>query len=184
MSEEIWYRVVQIVTNQGDALQKYAAQQVWAALLAERMPHRTLVKVAGYVLGEFGHTIADSPGSSAEDQLRTLHEHFMQAEPDTKALLLSHLMATRAFVAQTTRSVQRSTRQLRITAPPLLEEYSTKVKLQAEAKAPLRQARIFFLYPSVIAGASIASYVSVLRVISGKVENIHAGSTEMPWDCC
>ena len=49
-----------------------------------------------------------------------------------------------------------------------MTEYSTKVKMTAETKAPLRQARLFFLYPSTIAGASIASYVSLLRVIGGK----------------
>ena len=32
VSEEIWYRVVQIVTNEGDALQAYAAKAVWDAL--------------------------------------------------------------------------------------------------------------------------------------------------------
>ena len=97
----------------GDTLQAYAAKEVWGALSAERQPHRTLVKIAGYVLGEFGHTIAEQPASSAEDQLRVLHEQFLQvdrssalvpancspvksiycglsqAEPDTKALLLN-----------------------------------------------------------------------------------------------
>ena len=42
------------------------------------MPHRTLLKIAGYILGEFGHTIAEMEGSKAEDQLRVLHEHFLQ----------------------------------------------------------------------------------------------------------
>ena len=45
---------------------------------SERMPHRTLLKIAGYILGEFGHTIAEMEGSKAEDQLRVLHEHFLQ----------------------------------------------------------------------------------------------------------
>jgi hypothetical protein len=49
----------------------------------------------------------------------------------------------------------------------VMREYSTKVKITAEARAPLRQARIFFLYPSTIAGASIAAYVSVTRLIAG-----------------
>jgi len=89
VSEEIWYRVVQIITNEGDALQAYAARRVWAALTAERLPHKTLLKVSGYTLGEFGHTIADAEGSRAEDQLRVLHEHYMQADPDVKALLLN-----------------------------------------------------------------------------------------------
>merc|ERR1719198_2169493 len=46
-------------------------------------------------------------------------------------------------------------------------EYSTLVKITAENRAPLRQARIFFLYPSTIAGASIAAYVAVTRLIAG-----------------
>ena len=48
VSEEIWYRVIQIITNQGDELQKYATETVWRALAAEKLPHRTLVKVAGF----------------------------------------------------------------------------------------------------------------------------------------
>ena len=47
VSEEIWYRVVQIITNHGDELQSYAAQKVWKALSEEKIPHKTLVKVAG-----------------------------------------------------------------------------------------------------------------------------------------
>ena len=46
-----------------------------------------------------------------------------------------------------------------------MAEYSTKVKMTAETRAPLRQARIFFLYPAMVAGASIATYVSILRLI-------------------
>ena len=51
-----------------------------------------------------------------------------------------------------------------------MEEYSTKVKITTETRAPLRQARIFFLYPSTIAGASIAAYVSLVRALAGKGE--------------
>ena len=40
--------------------------------------------------------------------------------------------------------------------------------MTAEVRAPFRQARIFFLYPATIAAASIASYVSVLRLVGQK----------------
>ena len=89
VSEEIWYRGIQIITNEGDALQAYAAKEVWNALKNETFPHKTLVKIAGYILGEFGHTIAETPGSTAAEQLAGLHEHFLQADPPTKALLLN-----------------------------------------------------------------------------------------------
>lgn len=61
-------------------------------------------------------------------------------------------------------------------ASPLCAEYSTKVKITAETRAPLRQARIFFLYPSMIAGASIAAYVSFLRVIGQQDALTDAGN--------
>ena len=46
-------------------------------------------------------------------------------------------------------------------------DYSTMVKITAENRAPLRQARIFFLSPSAIAGASIGAYVSLTRLVAG-----------------
>merc|ERR1740130_1905942 len=87
VSEEIWYRVIQIITNQGDELQKYATETVWRALVAEKFPHRTLVKVAGYVLGEFGHMIADLPESNAHKQVEVLTALYANAE--VRALLLN-----------------------------------------------------------------------------------------------
>ena len=39
--------------------------------------------------------------------------------------------------------------------------------MTAETRAPLRQARLFFLYPATLAGATIAAYVSSTRAIAG-----------------
>ena len=61
-------------------------------------------------------------------------------------------------------------------AVPIMCEYSTKVKMTAETRAPLRQARIFFLYPATVAGASIAAYVSSLRMLSGQGELSDSGN--------
>merc|ERR1719253_2430076 len=80
VSDEIWYRVVQIITNQGDELQRYAAQTVYTAITNETHPHRTLVKVCGYVLGEFGHTIAEVPGAAAAEQLALLQKHYANSD--------------------------------------------------------------------------------------------------------
>jgi AP-2 complex subunit alpha len=46
VAEPVWYRVVQIVTNEGEGLQRYATGVVWRSLLEEGLPHRTLVKVS------------------------------------------------------------------------------------------------------------------------------------------
>eukprot|EP01118_Nematostelium_gracile_P009612 TRINITY_DN3251_c0_g5_i1.p1 TRINITY_DN3251_c0_g5~~TRINITY_DN3251_c0_g5_i1.p1 ORF type:complete len:1030 (+),score=309.97 TRINITY_DN3251_c0_g5_i1:73-3090(+) len=87
VSDEIWFRVVQIVTNHQD-IQQYAANTV---LKAVRMPncHETAVKVGGYILGEFGHLIADNPDSGPMAQFNALHQKFGAVSQPTRALLLS-----------------------------------------------------------------------------------------------
>uniref|UniRef100_A0A8C6PT52 AP-2 complex subunit alpha n=1 Tax=Nothobranchius furzeri TaxID=105023 RepID=A0A8C6PT52_NOTFU len=56
VSEEVWYRVIQIVINRDD-VQGYAAKTVFEALQAPAC-HENMVKVGGYILGEFGNLIA------------------------------------------------------------------------------------------------------------------------------
>eukprot|EP01133_Synstelium_polycarpum_P016711 gene16711-19865_t len=87
VSDDIWFRVVKIVTNHED-IQTYAASTVFTALL-QRNCHETLIKVGGYILGEFGHLIADHPSSSPLNQFNTLHSKFATSSVVTKALLLS-----------------------------------------------------------------------------------------------
>jgi len=55
VSEDIWYRVVQIVTN-NEELQEYAATTCYDALKQPSI-HENGVKVGGYILGEFGNLI-------------------------------------------------------------------------------------------------------------------------------
>lgn len=89
VSDAIWHRVVQIVTNhpQGD-LQAYTA----ATLLVGASPrrcHETAVRVAAYVLGEFGFLVAERPGMSGEEQFRILHQHWATSDGQTRAILTS-----------------------------------------------------------------------------------------------
>eukprot|EP00732_Lithocolla_globosa_P001355 Lithocolla_globosa_v1_NODE_658_length_3496_cov_53.897995.p1 type:complete len:899 gc:universal NODE_658_length_3496_cov_53.897995:2815-119(-) len=85
--EEVWYRVVHIITNNED-LQHYAAMTCFRALLSPSW-HETAVKVAGYILGEFGDLIANDPGSSPIEMFRVLHSKFGSVSLNTRALLLS-----------------------------------------------------------------------------------------------
>jgi AP-2 complex subunit alpha len=89
VSDAIWHRVVQIVTNhpQGD-LQAYAAATLLVAASPRRC-HETSVRVAAYVLGEFGFLIAERPGMSGEEQFRILHQHWATADQHTRAILVS-----------------------------------------------------------------------------------------------
>ncbi|KAH9937708.1 Adaptor protein complex AP-2 alpha subunit [Fomitopsis serialis] len=87
VGEEVWYRVVQIVTNTED-LQGYAAKVVFEYLRSPSS-HESLVKVGGYILGEYGHLIANETGYSPIEQFQVLHSKSQFCAAPTRALLLS-----------------------------------------------------------------------------------------------
>ena len=87
VSDEVWQRVVQIVTN-NEELQTYAAQHIFDYLKTENA-HDTIVKIGGYILGEYGHLIADHKGCSPIEQLMVLQTKMITAPDPTRALLLS-----------------------------------------------------------------------------------------------
>ncbi|GBG79355.1 hypothetical protein CBR_g29503 [Chara braunii] len=87
VSDDIWYRVVQFVTNNDD-LQPYAAGQA-LMYIAKPAVHETMVKASGYLLGEFGHLLARQPGCSPKEIFGAIHEKFSTVSTTTKALLLS-----------------------------------------------------------------------------------------------
>jgi AP-2 complex subunit alpha len=89
VSDAIWHRVVQLVTNnpQGD-LQAYTAATLLVAASPRRC-HETAVRVAAYILGEFGFLIAERPGMSGEEQFRILHQHWPTADSHTRSILVS-----------------------------------------------------------------------------------------------
>jgi AP-2 complex subunit alpha len=87
VSDEVWQRVVQIVTN-NEELQSYAAQNILEYMKAENC-HDSLVKIGGYILGEFGHLIADTKGCSPIEQFLALQSKMVTATDTTRALLLS-----------------------------------------------------------------------------------------------
>ena len=45
--------------------------------------------------------------------------------------------------------------------------YSSRVKMTVETRTPFRQGRIFFVFPSTIAAASIGLYVAITRLAAG-----------------
>lgn len=87
VSEEVWYRVIQIVINRED-VQGYAAKTVFEALQAQAC-HENMVKVAGYILGEFGNLIAGDPRSAPRVQFNLLHSKYHLCSLSTRALLLT-----------------------------------------------------------------------------------------------
>uniref|UniRef100_A0A6B2EK83 AP-2 complex subunit alpha n=1 Tax=Phlebotomus kandelakii TaxID=1109342 RepID=A0A6B2EK83_9DIPT len=87
VSEEVWYRVIQIVINR-EEVQGYAAKTVFEALQAPAC-HENMVKVGGYILGEFGNLIAGDSRSAPMVQFKLLHSKYHLCSSMTRALLLS-----------------------------------------------------------------------------------------------
>jgi len=104
VGDEVWYRVVQIITNTED-LQAYAARVIFQRLKSPAT-HESLIKVGGryqpslglygvmmlflgYVLGEYGHLVANEEGHSPIEQLQILHTKSQFCTAPTRALLLT-----------------------------------------------------------------------------------------------
>lgn len=87
VSDEVWQRVIQIVTN-NEELQIYAAQNALRHIKSEHC-HETLVKIAAYILGEFGHLVAEQPNCSPIEQFMALQNKFAGCSPSTRAMIMS-----------------------------------------------------------------------------------------------
>lgn len=87
VSDEVWHRVIQIVTN-NEELQIYAAQNTLQYVKAEHC-HETLVKIGAYILGEFGHLIAEEKGCSPIEQFLALQGKLQGSSSSTRAIILS-----------------------------------------------------------------------------------------------
>ncbi|KAF5447590.1 hypothetical protein F2P56_033131 [Juglans regia] len=87
VSDDIWFRVVQFVTNNED-LQPYAAAKA-REYLDKPAIHETMVKVSAYLLGEFGHLLARRPGCSPKELFSIIHEKLPTVPSSTIPILLS-----------------------------------------------------------------------------------------------
>ncbi|CAF0755718.1 unnamed protein product [Didymodactylos carnosus] len=87
---KVWYRVIQVVVNRSD-VQSYGAKIAFEALQALAC-HENMVKVTGYILGEYGNLIALDPRSIPMIQFELLHSKYHLCSPTTRCLLLSTYM--------------------------------------------------------------------------------------------
>ena len=87
VSDEVWQRVIQIVTN-NEELQVYAARNILQYVKQDHC-HETLVKIGAYILGEFGHLIAEEKGCSPIEQFLALQGKLAACSSGTRAMILS-----------------------------------------------------------------------------------------------
>ena len=87
VSEDVWHRVVHIVTN-NTQLHEYAALKLFE-IVQSKFAHETAVVLGAYILGEFGVNICERSGSSGYDQFIALQAHFPAMSIKTKAIILT-----------------------------------------------------------------------------------------------
>jgi len=85
VSEDVWHRVVQLVTN-NPAMQEYAARNV-VEVLRRGATHESLICTSAYILGEFGRLIVNEVSPS--EQFKLLNAVFPAASQPTKGLLMT-----------------------------------------------------------------------------------------------
>eukprot|EP01017_Pseudomicrothorax_dubius_P025065 TRINITY_DN2672_c0_g2_i1.p1 TRINITY_DN2672_c0_g2~~TRINITY_DN2672_c0_g2_i1.p1 ORF type:complete len:717 (+),score=215.11 TRINITY_DN2672_c0_g2_i1:67-2217(+) len=94
ISDDIWYRIVQIITGFGREatanrdIQRHAALKLFTAMNVAHV-HETLLKIGSYVLAEYGQLIADQPGRDAFKQFDVLNRHFSTCSASGKAMILT-----------------------------------------------------------------------------------------------
>ncbi|EAQ86912.1 conserved hypothetical protein [Chaetomium globosum CBS 148.51] len=87
VSDEVWQRVIQIVSN-NEELQVYAAQNILQYCKQDH-GHETLIKIGAYILGEFGHLIAEEKGCSPIEQFLALQNKLPACGSSTRGMILS-----------------------------------------------------------------------------------------------
>ena len=87
VSEEVWFRLIQVVTNKKE-LQGQAVKIVFEALQANTC-HDNMVRIGAYLLGEFGNLIAGDSRSSPIIQLNLLKTFFPLCSIYTQQVILT-----------------------------------------------------------------------------------------------
>lgn len=87
VSEDVWHRIVRIVTNNPD-LHDYAAEKMMG-IVQSKFAHETAVALGGYLLGEFGVNICEKEGMSGYEQFAALQQHFSRVSVKVSSILLT-----------------------------------------------------------------------------------------------
>ncbi|KAJ2788356.1 hypothetical protein GGI18_003001 [Coemansia linderi] len=87
MGDEVWHRIVQVILG-NEELQLYACKIALQTLKAP-VCHESALKVSAYVLGEFGHLIANAPDCAPVDQLKALQSKMAAGSQSARAVALT-----------------------------------------------------------------------------------------------
>ena len=104
VAKEVWFKAIHIAVNNLN-LQDFAVRQCVDALQTDDLSD-SLLRVCCYIVGEYGHLIADKPGYFPNEQLNLLHKYFEISPNDTRAMLLTSYLKITNLFPQTTSIIQ------------------------------------------------------------------------------
>jgi len=133
VGDDVWYRVVQVVTGfddgddrgaqERDRLQRHAAGKSFQALSgSSRALHDTLVKLSAYLIGEFGHLLPDQIHPRAK--FEALCKHYSRGSTQAKSVIV-------LAVAK----LLNATRELGQTIKPFLEDMQEDQNVELQQRA-------------------------------------------------
>ncbi|KAL5503628.1 hypothetical protein EMCRGX_G010605 [Ephydatia muelleri] len=177
VSEDVWYRVIQIVINRQD-IQGYAAKTCFEALLAPAC-HENMIKVGGYILGEFGNLIAGDVRSSPLVQFQLLHSKFHFCSIPTRALLLSSYMKFINLFPEIKPQIQEvlsSDTQLRNSDAELQQRAVEYLKLSSVASTDVLALVLEEMPPFAEKESSLLSKLHKSAPWTAKLHNVSSGT--------
>ena len=92
VSDDIWHRMVQIVSQQED-IQEYAAHKMYEQLQPSNV-HEIMVRCGSYILGEYAELIVEPEDEEIEavepeNILETLQKHYLKVTLNTQILMMT-----------------------------------------------------------------------------------------------
>lgn len=92
VGDDIWYRMVQVVIGfedqKNEGLQLHAVQRA-IVVIQSPVAHATIVKLATYLIGEYGSALTKSRKASPTQIFELLHLHFVRMPPAVQTPMLS-----------------------------------------------------------------------------------------------
>jgi AP-2 complex subunit alpha len=90
ISDDVWHRVVQIISCD-ESIHAYSAKKAMDSI-EQASGNENVVKIASYILGEYGHLIAEEEGYNPIDQLKVIEVRMMTASVATRSIILTTLL--------------------------------------------------------------------------------------------
>jgi AP-2 complex subunit alpha len=122
-ADEIWHRVVQLLSLQDSREWKGAVQTVFEFIQKDPC-HELMIRLGAYLIGERGDSLCENSAVSPVHIMQSLHRNFAIVENSTKCILLTtYLKLVNLFP------------ELRPVAMAIFEEYLTSLDLELQERA-------------------------------------------------